>query len=197
MLLKIPFETSAPILEQFNISEEAAKIITIEMPPEEALSALFEGEHMVDMLNYFAHGMPPREGVCWAIATICEILSEMSASDRDILELSKKWVKDPQESLRIRLMIDGEGRNNDDPIRWLCCAIAWNGSGSIGPQDGPVVLPPHGLYASALMGAVSLLVESTQAGLSAVHESAHRWGLEVAQGGWPMQIEETKLTRNP
>lgn len=189
MLRKLPFETSEPILERFELSEEGAQIVEAETPPEVALRALFEGNHMVDMMNYFAHGMPPREGVCWAVATMRDRLGALGEKDDEILTLAEKWVKDPQESVRIRLMDEGETLENEDPFRWLCCAIAWNGSGSIGPKNGPVVLPATGLHASALLGAVSLLVGKSQDGMAAVHSSAYRYGLEVAQGGWPLLIE--------
>ncbi len=185
MLRKIPFDTSGPILERFALSEEAAGAASAELEPEAALGALYKGEHTVDMANFFAHGMPPREGVCWAVAVLREMRPEMSAADKEILALAEKWIKDPQEAVRIRLMEEAESRDSGDPIFWLCNAVAWNGSGSMAPKDGPVVLPPIGLYASALLGAVGLLGGTTEESLKALHESAYRWGMNVAQGGWP------------
>ena len=189
MLRKLPFETSEPILERFDLSEEGALIVVPEMPPETAIEVLFKADLMVDMLKYFAHGMPPREGACWAVATMRDRLGALDTKDQDVLTLAEKWVKDPQEGLRIQLMDEGETRDNEDPFRWLCCAIAWNGSGSIGPKGGPSVLAATGLHASALIGAVSLLVGTSEDALAEVHKSAFRYGLEVAQGGWPMRID--------
>jgi hypothetical protein len=189
MLRKLPFETSEPILERFDLSEEGALIVAPEMPPETAIEVLFKADLMVDMLKYFAHGMPPREGACWAVATMRDRLGDLDAKDQELLTLAEKWVKDPQEVLRMQLMDEGETRDNEDPFRWLCCAIAWNGSGSIGPKGGPSVFPATGLYASAFLGAVSLLVGTSEEGHAEVHKSAYRNGLEVARGGWPMQSD--------
>jgi hypothetical protein len=189
MLRKIPFETSALVLERFKLSEEGGAVVTAEQEPEAALQALHAGEHMVDMANYFANGMPPREGVCWAVAIMRDICTEMSAQDQEVLALSEKWIKDPQEGLRIRLMDEAEKRESDDPVYWLCNAVAWNGSGSMAPKDGPVVLPPTGLHASALLGAVGLLAGTTEESVKALLDSIYARGLEVAQGGWPMLTE--------
>ena len=189
MLRKIPFDTSAPILERFKISEEGGAVATAELEPEAALAALHAGDHMVDMANYLANGMPPREGVCWAVAVLRDICTDMSVQDQDVLAMCEKWIKDPQEGLRIRLMEEAETRESNDPVFWLCNAVAWNGSGSMAPKDGPVVLPPIGLHASALLGAVGLIAGTTEESLKALHDSVYARGLEVAQGGWPMLAE--------
>lgn len=187
MLRKIPFETSAPILQRFALTDEARAVAPPELDPEAALAALDKGKHMVDLINYFAHGMPPREGICWAVIVIRDIRADIAGHDAEVLAICEKWVKDPQESLRNRLMDEAETRLSDDPIGWLCNAVVWNGSGSMGPKEGPVVLPPVGLHASALLGAVALLAGKTEESLIAVRQSAYRWGMEVAKGGWPMR----------
>jgi hypothetical protein len=53
--------------------------------------------------------------------------------------------------------------------------------------DGPVVLPPAGLHAKALLGAVALLAGDTEEWFLAVQVNAYLWGLTVAQGGWPLE----------
>lgn len=186
MLRKIPFDTAEPVLERFALSEEAAEVVSADAPPEAVLEVLYKGKHMVDVVNFLAHGLPPREGVCWAVAVTRDLHKVPSTAESDLLTLCEKWVKDPQEGTRIRLMQEGERRDSEDPLSWLCNAVAWNGSGSMGPADGPVVFPPAGLHASALLGAVALLAGDTEEGYLAVHESAYRWGLNVAQGGWPL-----------
>ena len=185
MLLKIPFDTSADLLARFSASEEATAVLDATDPPEVTLSKLKESGTFVDVVNFFAFGMPPREGVCWAVAVYREMRAELDLIEKSVLALAERWVKDPQEGVRVRLMNMSEDIDNETPLHWLCSAVAWNGSGSMGPPDGPVVLPPKGLHASALLGAVSLLMDGTEEGLIALEEVAYRIGMEVAQGGWP------------
>ncbi|MEM9549658.1 MAG: hypothetical protein AAGA05_00700 [Pseudomonadota bacterium] len=186
MLRKIPFDTSAPVLDRFALTQEGAGDVSGEMSPETALAALHKAGHFVDLVNFLGFGLPPREGVCWAMAVHCDLRPTVPEADADARELVGRWVKDPQEATRISLMEGADTREADDPVSWLCKAVVWNGSGSIGPVDGPVVLPPAGLHASALLGAVALLGGDNDDSLAAALDVAYTRGLEVAQGGWPL-----------
>ena len=185
MLRKIPFDTSLPVLERFVLSEEAGEVIFADMSPELALQTLHEKAFFVDLVHYFAHGMPPREGVCWALAVQGDLLRAPSEPDQALRALVTQWVRDPQEGTRVALMQAAEDRGHEDPLGWLCNAVAWNGSGSIGPIKGPVVLPPSGLHASGLLGAISLLAGETEDSLAAAGRATFDRGMEVARGGWP------------
>lgn len=185
MLRKIPYDTCAPILSRFSMSAEALDMIIGDMTPETALGLLHKDGFFVDMVHFFGHGMPPREGVCWALSVIHELSNDMNQADQDISTQVAQWVRNPQETRRISLMQEAEKRDNQDPIGWLCNAVAWNGSGSIGPIDGPAVLPPVGLYVSGLLGAISLLAGETQESFAAAHDVAFAQGMIVARGGWP------------
>lgn len=187
MLRKLPFDTSAEVLKRFALTGEAAELVSPEAPPETTLTILYQNEKMVDMVSFFAHGMPPREGVCWAVSIHRDL---NKSADTAVLSLVEKWVRDPQEGTRIKLMQEAERRDSSDPVSWLCNAVAWNGSGSMGPVDGPVVLPPAGLHASALLGAVALLAGDNEEGFQAVLKSAYHRGLEVAKGDWPLSQEQ-------
>lgn len=190
MLRKIPFDTSRPVLERFALSKEAEEVVPPEMPPELALQILHEKAFFVDLIHYFAHGMPPREGVCWALAVQQDLLREGSEKEQSVREQVGQWVRDPQEGTRLVLMQAAQGRGHEDPLGWLCNAVVWNGSGSIGPIDGPVVLPPAGLHASGLLGAISLLAGDTEDSLDEARQVTYARGMEVARGGWPGLLEK-------
>lgn len=185
MLRKIPFDTSISVLERFALSEEAKQVVHADMSPELALQTLYEKAFFVDLVHYFAHGMPPREGVCWALAVQADLLAETSSQEQALRAQVADWVRDPQEGTRVALMLAAEDRGHEDPLGWLCNAVAWNGSGSIGPIKGPVVLPPAGLHASGLLGAISLLAGDTEESLAAARQATYARGMEVARGGWP------------
>ncbi|MDX8349819.1 hypothetical protein SLH49_17675 [Cognatiyoonia sp. IB215446] len=190
MLRKIPFDDSAELLSRFAVSDEAAEVVVTQDPPEVTLGKLKESGSFVDVANFFAFGMPPREGVCWAIAVYRTMRPELDESESNVLALAERWVKDPQEGIRVRLMDMSEKIDNETALHWLCSAVAWNGSGSMGPPDGPVVLPPKGLHSSALLGAVSLLMDGTEEEFERLQDVAYQTGLEVAQGGWPTISQE-------
>lgn len=185
MLRKIPFETSAQVIERFALSEEAEQLVHTDMSPELALQTLHDKALFVDLVHYFAHGMPPREGVCWALAVQGDLLREPTVEEQALRAQVAQWVRDPQEGTRVALMQAAEARGHEDPLGWLCNAVAWNGSGSIGPIDGPVVLPPAGLHTSGLLGAIALLAGETEEDLAAARQAMYSRGLEVAHGGWP------------
>jgi hypothetical protein len=186
MLRKIPYDTCAPILERFDLTDDAVDIVAPDLAPEAAIDVMAKNALMTDMVQFFAQGMPPREGVCWALAVQKDLMPEVSVVTQELWGRVVKWVRDPQERTRIGLMQAGENGDNDDPITWLCNAVAWNGSGSIGPIDGPTVLPPERLHAAALVGAVALLAGETDDSLAAALKAIQTRGLEVAQGGWPV-----------
>ena len=186
MLRKIPYDTCAPILEHFDLTDDAIDIVSPDLAPEAAIDVMAENALMVDMVHFFAQGMPPREGVCWALAVQTDLIPEVSAVERGLWGDIAKWVRDPQEQIRIGLMQAAENGDNDDPIMWLCNAVAWNGSGSIALIDGPTVLPPERLHAAALVGAVAPLAGETDDSLATALKVIQTRGLEVAQGGWPV-----------
>lgn len=188
MLRKIPFDTSAPVLARFALSEEGAALVDPELSPEEALAALYAAGLFVDLVHYFAYAMPPREGVCWALA-VQDDVTDPAYRTPESVELRAKaarWVRDPQEAIRVMLMQAAENRAANDPLGWLCNAVAWNGSGSMGPVDGPVVLPPQHLHAGALVGAVGLLAGDTADSMTKALKAVHARGMDVARGGWPL-----------
>jgi hypothetical protein len=185
MLRKIPYDTCVPVLARFRLSEEAAEAVVEDAAPDVALKALHKGKHFVDLIHFFGHAMPPREGVCWALSVVKDLRPDMDEADAAVCAQVAEWVRDPQEARRITLMQEGEKRENEDPIGWLCNAVAWNGSGSIGPIDGPTVLPPAGLHVSGLLGAISLLAGDTEDTFAAAVEVTFQQGMAVAQGGWP------------
>lgn len=188
MLRKIPFETSSGILEKFTLSKEASEVILPNDAPEVTLDKLRDNGLFVDLVNFLAFGLPPREGICWSIVVYRTMRPKLGEEEKDTLALAESWVKTPQEVVRLQLMQLAEGLDSETALYWLCTAVAWNGSGSIGLVDGPVVLPPKGLHASALLGAVSLLMDGTEANYAKLQYVAHQTGLEVARGDWPITL---------
>lgn len=185
MLKKIPHETSEAILAAAMLSEEARSLLDAEMPPEAVLDRLATGETAVDYLRFFAHAVPAREGICWALAVISTLRPATTSDEADLLEQVADWLRDPSETRRRSCMGLGERLGYETPPGWLCLAVAWSGAGSIVAADLPEVMPPVGLHAKAVFGATALClpdsVEARTEPMRAIHTVAKR----IAAGAWP------------
>lgn len=182
---KIPYLQAQEILERFELGPEAQSLIEPTATPLDVMNELAKHLHLADYVNFVAHALPPREGICWALA----IQEEMSLADvpdaKGIRGQVRTWVQKPTEALRRSLMELGEKLGTDGPTGWLCFAVAWNGSGSIADASGPVVLPPSYLHAKALLGAIALAPAETTKDIRQLLDLAHRNALAVAEGVWP------------
>lgn len=189
MLRKIPFETSAEILTRFDLSEESLAVVTPDMAPTAVIETLDKASALPDLVNFIGHALPPREGICWALA----VTSDLNPNFRgDVTDLVTAWVREPQEGIRQKLIKNMDAMESDTPLYWLSAAVAWNGSGGIGAAEGPVVLPPAWLHAKALLGTIALQMGQDAAEVDRAREVALIRGIEVANGGWPTVYQTTR-----
>lgn len=185
MLKKIPHETSAVLLTAAMMSDEALAVLEPNMPPETVLDLLATAETVLDFLRFFAHAVPPREGICWALAVIAAVRPAATTQESDALEQVADWLRDPSETRRRHCMALGEALGYDAPIGWLCLAVGWSGAGSIVAPDLPEVMPPVGLHAKAIFGATALcLPDHAEARIDAM-QMINDLARKVAAGAWP------------
>ena len=188
MLRKIPFETSEEIFNRFDLSEESAAVVAPDMAPYAVIEALDKASALPDLVNFISHALPPREGICWALAVTSDLNPNLRGG---VTDLVSAWVREPQEGTRQKLMKRMDGMKSDSPLYWLSAAVAWNGSGGIGAAEGPVVLPPAWLHAKALLGTIALQMGQDEAEVDRARAVALIRGIEVANGGWPTVSENT------
>jgi hypothetical protein len=181
---KIPYADCTTILQRFELSEEATALLDPLATPQSALKILHQSKLVLDLINFFAHSLPPREAICWALS----MLSGYPAKSHDA-EMARQtaceWVNEPNEQLRRRCGALAIALGTDGPDGWLCNAVFWNGSGSIIAADLPVVLPQPFLHAKAVFGTVGLMIPINDEERTVFTDSVYRTGLAVAQGGWP------------
>lgn len=181
---KIPYAKCDAVLGRFSSSEEAAALLDSSAPPERALEALHQAGLVLDVINFFAHALPPREGICWALS----MMSGFPATSPDgssARQTARNWVNEPSEKYRRRCGELADALGTDGPDGWLCNAVFWNGSGSIVAQGMPVVLPQPFLHAKAVFGAIGLMIPTDPKPRADFAYRVYRTGLVVAEGGWP------------
>lgn len=190
MLKKIPYKTSAALLARSMVSDEGLAAVDPEMPPEAVLDALATAETAVDYLRFFAHAVPPREGICWAMAVIAALRPSTGTQDGEVLERVADWLRDPSETRRRTCMALGDALGYDAPHGWLCLAVGWSGAGSIVAPDLPEVMPPDGLHAKAVFGATALSLPESVDARGAAMRVIDALARQVAAGAWPRLYPE-------
>ena len=121
MLRKIPFETSTEILNRFDLSEESAALVTPDMAPSTVIEALDKAGALPDLVNFIGHALPPREGICWALAVTSDLNPNLRGG---VTDLVGAWVREPQEGTRQKLMKHMDAMKSDTPLYWLSAAVA-------------------------------------------------------------------------
>lgn len=190
MLKKIPHETSAALLASSMLSDEGLATLDPEMPPEAVLDALATAETAVDYLRFFAHAVPPREGICWALAVIAALRPATGIQEAEVLERVADWLRDPSETRRRHCMALGEALGYEAPPGWLCLAVGWSGAGSIVAPDLPEVMPPVGLHAKAVFGATALSLPNSVHARGEAMRVIDDLARQVAAGAWPRLYPE-------
>lgn len=185
MLKKIPYETSDAILAAAMVSDDARGLLKPEMPPEAVLDRLATAETAVDYLRFFAHAVPAREGICWALAVISALRPAASPDEVEVFDQVAAWLRDPSETRRRSCMGLGDRLGYEAPIGWLCLAVAWSGAGSIVAAELPEVMPPAGLHAKAVFGATALCLPDTVDARTEPMRTIHNLAKSIAAGAWP------------
>ena len=181
---KVPFNSIAPILKQFDLSDDAAEIVAPEMTVAEATALLGKAELSVDLVNFWAHALPMREGIWWAYLCSSKRQDTWTKQEREIAENVNVWLRSPSEPLRRRIEMAVEGLANDRAVRWLGLAVFWSGTGSIAPADSPAVMPAEMLYAKAVAGAVNIAAALPEwKEFRNYYNAAFQSALAIANGG--------------
>jgi len=156
MLKKIPYSELRPILQRFELSHDAAAVISGDMLPTQAVELLQIKELYTDLVNFYSHALPMREAIWWA-CLVLDIRSDVwSVEERQAIADSKSWVQEPNEARRRLAEQQVESLGHQCAPGWLAQAVFWNGNGSLSEPGQPVVLPPEYLYAKAVAGAINI-----------------------------------------
>ena len=79
------------MLERFELSDLATERLDPNTPPPDAVGILAQPDTIIDLVNFFAHALPPREGICWA-AAMNGAWPKTEADAAEVLGLIYDWV---------------------------------------------------------------------------------------------------------
>lgn len=185
MFKKIPHTTSGEILTRAELATGTGGGLDPGMTPAEVLDRLATPDTVVDYLLFFAHAVPAREGICWALAVTTALRPAITPDEIDALEQVAAWLRDPSETRRRRCMEMTDRLGYEGPAGWLCMAVGWCGSGSIVAANQPEVLPPAWLHAKAVFGAAACCLPNHAEARADPVRQIDGLARHIADGGWP------------
>ncbi|MCL6271096.1 hypothetical protein M3P05_14315 [Sansalvadorimonas sp. 2012CJ34-2] len=155
MYSKLPYLTAQDITQRYQPSPEVETLLENNPTPEQLIGELNAEKNFADLVMFMAHGLPPREGIGWAIQCIQEIIDDCVPAEKVALATAKEWYINPTEKNRR----DAERAANKAELQtapgWVAQAVFWTG-GSMTAPGTPVISPPPFLYCHAIAGAVNL-----------------------------------------
>jgi hypothetical protein len=148
---KISAPTAAEICAQSKPSPEGQALLEPGMTPGQYQAALEKNKMSVDSVNFLAHGMQPKDSVCWACQSSRLSAPKLSGPEMDALKSTECWLKNPTAGMRSSMAaclgkVDFKG-----PGSWAAQAGMW------APIPGAPAMPgAAGLTAAAVAGAIML-----------------------------------------
>src|ERR1700694_1576203 len=98
---KVSAKTAAEICKQFQLGEEAQKLLRDNQAPRQFLDVLLEKKQYVDACRFLAHGLPKREAVWWACLCVRQVQgANPPPKAAAALQAAEKWGADPSDANR-------------------------------------------------------------------------------------------------
>lgn len=143
--------TAEEICAQSKPSPEGQALLEPAMTPGEYQGALEKNKLPVDSVNFLAHGMQPKDSVCWACQASRMNAAKLSGPELDSLKSTECWLKNPTAGMRASMAASLGKVDYTGPASWAAQAGMW------APIPGMPALPgAAGLTAAAVAGAILL-----------------------------------------
>lgn len=155
-LTKIPAPTAAEICAQSKPSAEGKALLTPTMTPTEYFKTLEKNKLPVDSVHFLAHGLPEKDGICWACQACRLTAPKLSMPELDALKLTEGWLKNPLPNLHASIGASLGKVDFTGPGSWAAQAVMWAKIPGIPPIPPIPGMPPINLVAAAVAGAILL-----------------------------------------
>src|SRR5689334_1188306 len=124
-LPKVTTPTAAELAVKSKPSPEGQALIKPGMTPAEHLHVLEKNKLSVDSVGLLAHGMPAKDGICWACQGCRLVAPKMSMPELDVLHLTEAWLKNPLPSLMAQISASLLKVDFTGPGSWCGQAALW------------------------------------------------------------------------
>lgn len=126
-LPKITAPTAAAVCEKSQPSPEGKALLTPDMKPAEYQKSLESKKLGVDSVHFLAHGLPPKDAICWGAQSCRLVAPKLSMPEMNMLNALEAWLKNPTPALLASISgcipkIDFTG-----PAGWCGQAALWMG----------------------------------------------------------------------
>jgi hypothetical protein len=152
---RVPAATAAEVCRRFQLGREATTLLRDDLAPDQFLDLLVERRLFKDATNFLAFALPNREAVWWAILCAREVVSPAPPEPvAAALRAAEAWVQDPSEEHRRATRAAAKAAGSSSPAG-QAASSAFQSGGSVGPPDGPEILPRECATAHAVVFAVT------------------------------------------
>ena len=151
-LPKITAPTAAEICAQSKPSPEGKALLKPDMTPPQYQQALEKNKLPVDSVHFLAHGLPQKDGICWACRSSRLVMLKLSPPELDALKLAEGWLKGPSVGIGGSLTAALGKVDFRGPGSWCAQAALWAGM----PMPAVPGVPAVALVALAVAGAILL-----------------------------------------
>jgi hypothetical protein len=150
-LSRITAPTAAEICAKSKPSPEGKALLQPGMTPSQYQAALEKNKLSVDSVNFLAHGMEPKDSVCWACKASRMTAPKLSAPEMGALNSTECWLKNPTVGMRTSMASALGKVDYTGPASWAAQAAIW------APAIGVAAMPAAGgLTGAAVAGAIML-----------------------------------------
>ena len=124
-LPKIPAPTAAEICAKSKPSPEGKALLTPGMTPAQYQHALEKNKMSVDSVHFLAHGLPPKDAICWACQGCRLVTPKLSMPEMDALKFTEAWLKLPSPDLLASMSLSLGKVDFTGPGGWAAQAGLW------------------------------------------------------------------------
>jgi hypothetical protein len=185
---RVPAATAAEVCRRFWLGREATALLRDDLTPDQFLGLLVERRLFKDATNFLAYALPNREAVWWAILCAREVVGpDPPEPVAAALRAAEAWVQDPSEANRRAAREAAKAAGAGSPAG-LAATAAFQSGGSLGPPDGPEILPSEFATARGVANAITI------ASLQAQAEKASERFLSFVVRGVEVATESNRWT---
>lgn len=169
-LVRLAARRPQAVCAGLEVESATRELLAGDPAPAALLSALIQGELLIDALTYLAHALPPADAVAWACACVA-LERELGADAQAALKAAETWCMGPSDA-HSRAAEAAAEACADAPAQLVAQTAFWAG-GNIAPVGLEPVPPPPGVIGTGVCGA--LLMAAAEAPAAEIPERYRRF----------------------